>query len=118
MKIATENAPFGGVFSGARKRAENLMGDFRVTVTAVGGHGCERVVRDGGTVYGCRQMDCPDCITARYVADMRRAGHIVNDAQIQHWPGEPSEVVDHFDVESSTATLLMPRKRVGSFPGS
>lgn len=77
------------------------MGDFRVTVNAVGGHGCERNVTDGGVVYGCR-------ITARYVADMRRAGQ----------PGEPGEVADHFDVESSTATLLAPHKRVGSFPGS
>jgi hypothetical protein len=46
------------------------MGDFRIEVDAVGAHGCDRTKGDGETVFGCGSMACPDCITARYVADM------------------------------------------------
>jgi hypothetical protein len=81
------------------------MGTFNVQVTAVGGHGCQREVKDGQTVYGCRRMDCPDCITREYVAQMQRSGASVSEAKLTHWPGEPSQVVDD----------LLTRKRQGSF---
>ena len=91
------------------------MGDFRIEVNAVGGHGCEREVKDGGTVYGCRSMTCPDCITARYVADMLRAGVSVRSAKIEHWPGSTTEVVDAFDTALQPTHSVQPRVRRGSF---
>ncbi len=90
------------------------MGDFRITVNAVGGHGCQREVKDGGTVYGCGSMNCPDCITAKYLNDLRQTGTSVKDAKIEHWPGQPSEVVDQFDVASSPIGRCQ-RVRRGSF---
>lgn len=92
------------------------MGDFRVEVNAVGGHGCCRDSRDGETVYGCGHVSCPDCITARYIAEMMRAGVAVNHATITHWPGQPSEVRDSFDVHVGAMTPNGPtRTRSGSF---
>lgn len=96
------------------------MGDFRITVNAVGGHGCERETKDGGKVYGCGRMNCPDCITAKYVAELARAGAMVKDAAIEHWPGTDGQVTDVFNVSSTSppnaSSILVPRTRRGSFP--
>jgi hypothetical protein len=91
------------------------MGDFRITVKAVGGHGCQREVKDGGTVYGCRSMICPDCITARYVSEMKRAGVAVEAATIEHWPGTANQVIDEFDVDRNSSLAIAARTRRGSF---
>ncbi len=90
------------------------MGDFRIEVNAVGGHGCQREVKDGGTVYGCGSMRCPDCLAAKFVADLARAGCMVKAAQLVHWPGQPTEVVDDFDTPSAVMAIT-PRTRRGSF---
>lgn len=94
------------------------MGDFRIEMNAVGGHGCQREVKDGGTVYGCGSMMCPDCITARYVADMKRTGAIIKGAKLTHWPGSKEEVVDEFDreVPDFYGQTLARRTRRGSLP--
>ncbi len=80
------------------------MGQFRVEVIAVGGHGCQREVKDGGIVTGCGQATCPDCVTREYVAKMR-ASNSVEKAELTHWPGTPGEVRDN----------LLTGVRTGSF---
>jgi hypothetical protein len=70
------------------------MGQFRIEITAVGGHGCQREVKDGGEVFGCGNTSyCPDCITRRFVEDLK-AKMIVEAATFTHWPGTSTEVVD------------------------
>jgi len=91
------------------------MGDFRIEVNAVGGHGCQRDVKDGGTVYGCGSMSCPDCIVAEFIAKLRRSGASVKDATLTHWPGQPGEVKDSFNVEGAAVTNTAKRTRSGSF---
>lgn len=93
------------------------MGEFRVELTGVGAHGCQREVKDGGTVYGCARMDCPDCVTAEYVGRMaKHAGVTVVSAKITHWPGQPNEVVDNFVTEGIYGGgILVKRVRTGSF---
>lgn len=91
------------------------MGTFLIEITAVGGHGCQREVKDGGTVYGCGTMNCPDCLTAHFVQDMKRAGVNVAKASLTHWPGQPSQVVDEFDVAAPVVHTKAPRTRHGSF---
>lgn len=81
------------------------MGNFRIVIEAVGGHGCQREVKDGGEVYGCRRMGCPDCETRRFVEELKRSQSSVDKATLTHWPGQPGEVVDD----------LVSRKRSGSF---
>lgn len=90
------------------------MGDFRVTVEAVGGHGCQRDVREGGVVVGCGGATCPDCITSKYVAQMIAAGVHVKGAKIQHWPDTTGEVIDSFDTSVHGVTH-QPRIRSGNF---
>lgn len=80
------------------------MGNFRVEIEAVGGHGCQRDVKDGGTVYGCGNLNCPDCRAREFVEDMKRR-YDVREAKLIHWPGLPESVVDD----------LLTKTRKGSF---
>lgn len=87
------------------------MGNFRIEINAVGGHGHHRAVKDGETLPGyCAEGPnyCPDCEALEVVEKMRRTGlfsHPGTSATITHWPGTPDEVVDD----------LLTRKRRGSF---
>lgn len=81
------------------------MGQFRVVVTAVGGHGCQREVKDGGVVYGCWKMGCPDCETRRYLEALKRGPSSIENATLTHWPGTTTQVVDD----------LVTKVRKGSF---
>ena len=90
------------------------MGQYKIEITAVGGHGCQRELKDGETVYGCGRMDCPDCITAKFVADLARAQNNIESATLTHWPGSPSEVVDTF-ARPETHTIRAKRPRKGGF---
>lgn len=90
------------------------MGDFRVTVEAVGGHGCQRDVGEGQTVVGCGGSRCPDCITAKYIAELANAGAHVKSAKLQHWPDTTGEVLDSFDMSVHGVTH-QPRIRTGKF---
>jgi hypothetical protein len=63
------------------------MGNFVVNVKAVGGHGCQRDIKDGGIVDGCGQPGCPDCLAREFVNKLK--------ATLTHWPATPTEVVDN-----------------------
>jgi len=82
------------------------MGEFRVTVTAVGGHGCQREFGDGEHVVGCERTNCPDCISREYVRRLKRSGAVVSFAELLHWPHEVAQVRDD----------LLSSERRGSFP--
>jgi len=70
------------------------MGNFRVEINAVGGHGCSREVKNGGTVFGCRIIGCADCETREFVGRLKAKGVDVKSATLTHWPGDPTEVQD------------------------
>lgn len=70
------------------------MGTFRIEVEAVGGHGCQREIKDGGTVDGCGHPSCPDCMARGFVKDLKEKGNSVLSAKLTHWPGDKSEVRD------------------------
>lgn len=63
------------------------MGDFRMTLEGVGGHGCDRNAKAGQDFIGCGRMDCPDCLFAEFVAKMKRIG-TVHVAKMHHWPAD------------------------------
>jgi hypothetical protein len=78
------------------------MGQYRIEITAVGVHGCMREVPSGGTVLGCRQMDCPDCQAREFVRQLQRTGSSIESATLTHWPGQEAEVRD--DLRTGTRT--------------
>mgnify|MGYP001588823087 CR=1 FL=1 len=73
------------------------MGQFKMEITAAGGHGCKREPKTGERVYGCRRMDCPDCVFVDIVERVARLSSGIR-ATFAHWPGEPGEVVDEATV--------------------
>jgi hypothetical protein len=81
------------------------MGNFRIEIEAFGGHGCQREVKDGGTVEACGSPFCPDCLTRNFVSGLTAQGNDVKTATFTHWPGEPGEVKDD----------LLTGKRTGNF---
>jgi len=67
------------------------MGDFRIEVEAVGGHGCQREKGKGQRVEDCGCPGCPDCLARRFVADLLKQGQNVQKATLTHWPGQDGD---------------------------
>ncbi len=87
------------------------MGMFRVTVTAVGNHGCQREKNGADEITGCGQPSCTDCITREFVEKLKAVGS-VSEAHIHHWPnsslrpdGLAGDIVDN----------LLTKRRLGRF---
>lgn len=62
------------------------MGDFRITIEAIGGHGCGRNAKDGEVVQRCGHRGCPDCEAAAFVRQLQSDGSSVTLAKLEHWP--------------------------------
>jgi len=61
------------------------MGDYRITIEAVGNHGCGREAKDGEVVKRCGMPYCVDCQAEAFVAQLKR-GENVKVAKLEHWP--------------------------------
>ena len=71
------------------------MGEFRIVIDAIGGHGDEREVGDGGTLHYSLYPERSLALVAfEAVAELRKRGATVTGATLIHWPGTPGEVVD------------------------
>ena len=80
------------------------MGQFIFKVDAVGNHGAERDIGDGGDLTG-EEAHTIDRILFKAVEDLKASGCSVAEAKLVHWPGQPSEVTDD----------LLTKTRTGSF---
>lgn len=82
------------------------MGNFRIEIEAVGGHGDRRDVHDGETLdpenYPEHSLDR---IAFDTVEALKAKGASLVSARLVHWPGQPSQVVDD----------ILARTRHGSF---
>ncbi len=88
------------------------MGDFRVVVEALGGHGCQREKGTGETVIGCDRPGCPDCMAREFVRRLKRSGATVKKAEIQHWPADLPGYTEAGQVTDD----LVTGARIGEFP--
>lgn len=72
------------------------MGNFRIVIDAVGGHGCDRRATEGEALAYGPDCTCPDCTAYRFVQELRAKGWFNSGggASLTHWPGESDEVVD------------------------
>lgn len=90
------------------------MGNFRIQIDAVGGHGCDRTAKPGEALKPCDAPSCPDCAARRLVADfLKTTGAYLDEnaggATLTHWPADIQsgpEVVDD---------LVTGTRRRGSF---
>lgn len=82
------------------------MGNFRIVINAVGGHGVDRGKKNGEKVDFQKEGPfSPDAVAERLVQELKRFGSSVNDATIIHWPEQESEVKDN----------LLTGERTGNF---
>lgn len=95
------------------------MGDFRIVVEAMGGHGCMRELGDGETVIGCNRPGCPDCIAREMVRRLQRSGAQIHRAHLVHWPADfvhpQAGVTTNYSLENQVTDDLVTGKRAGSF---
>ena len=69
------------------------MGDFRIIIDAVGGHGQDRSKKDGEVVdftgdSTFHSATTPEAITQVLLAALRSTGCSITDAKIVHWPAD------------------------------
>ena len=84
------------------------MGTFRIEIEAVGDHGAQRDVGDGGSLEGWKDAGpggTLDRIAFDAVEQLKAKGASVVSAKIVHWPEQESEVTDD----------LLAQTRSGSF---
>lgn len=98
---------------GTGNRTSLIMGDFRIIINAVGGHGQDREKKHGDVVdFGA---NTPEAIAKECVEKLKASGVNVEDASVIHWP------VDNYGGqlknERSTQIVddLVTGKRTGSF---
>lgn len=93
------------------------MGNFRIVIDAVGGHGQDRDRKDGETVdfthnAGYHNNDTPEAIAKRAVEELKAKGTNILSAKVYHWPsdtvyqGDPVAPVDGNGKECITDDLL------------
>lgn len=84
------------------------MGQFRIVISAIGNHGCERAARPGDKLHRrCGKLSCPDCFIYDFVQQLKMRGIVVGEATFTHWPGTKIEVVDD---------LVRNERQSGQFP--
>lgn len=82
------------------------MGNFRIVINAVGGHGQDRKKGHGEIVdFSAGNDRSPEAILKRAVDELKATGNSVSEATVHHWPGSDFDVVDN----------LLTGKRTGSF---
>lgn len=90
------------------------MGDFRIVINGVGGHGQDRAKRSGEIVNFQEDPNSPDALAENFVKELQKFMS-VESASIIHWPldnyggqlenGRSQQIVDN----------LITGKRTGSF---
>jgi hypothetical protein len=88
------------------------MGINRIEITMIGGHGCDRVAREGEPLAArCGRVDsCPDCAAAELVGRLYQLGLLSlpgTSATFTHWPDTPEQVVDD---------MITGKRKSGQFP--
>jgi hypothetical protein len=71
------------------------MGNFRIEIEAVGGHGDSRDIKDGEELdLAGLPSTSVDRVAHEAVESLKGRGASIVSARIVHWPGQSSEVVD------------------------
>lgn len=93
------------------------MGDFRIVIDAIGGHGQDREKKDGEVVDFTKinevfnSYNTPEQVTKDFIAGLRIIGCSVQSAKIIHWP------IDNYPDQRTTQIEddLITCKRSGNF---
>lgn len=90
------------------------MGDFRIIIDAVGGHGQDRGKKDGEIVnFNAHGESAPEAIAERFVKEMKDNGVNVTGAKVVHWPAD--NYPDSREAGAEIVDDLLTGVRKGSF---
>jgi hypothetical protein len=71
------------------------MGQFKIEITAVGGHGDDRHIKDGEHLeLGMLPESSVDRVAHEAVEALKARGCTVESATLTHWPDSDAKVVD------------------------
>lgn len=69
------------------------MGNFRIEIEAVGGHGVLRHIKQGEIIpYGDAHPNEPDVLAVRFVHEFKKSNNVLS-AKLVHWP-DTTPIVD------------------------
>lgn len=92
------------------------MGDFRIVINAIGGHGQDREKKHGETVdFSKESPNSPEALAKQFVETLQANGVNVESAEVIHWP------IDNYggqlknDRTNQITDNLLTGKRIGSF---
>lgn len=92
------------------------MGDFRIVIEAVGGHGQDRDKKTGDVVdFSKGGPNCPEALALKFIEAMKEAGMTPNQAYIVHWPLDNYGGQLKNNRSSQIVDDLLTGKRNGSF---
>lgn len=78
------------------------MGDFRIIIDAIGGHGQDRGKKDGEVVnFSSDSENSPEALAQEFIKKMQANGVSVIRARVIHWPAD-----NHPDVRESGAEIV------------
>lgn len=94
------------------------MGDYRIVIDAVGGHGQDRDKKDGEVVdFAKDSLNSPEAQAVAFVKQLQSSGNSVVKAKVIHWPsdnyGGPSQ--NNRDPEKEIVDDLITGVRKGNF---
>lgn len=93
-----------------------VMGDFRIVIEAVGGHGQDRDKKTGDIVdFSIGGQNCPEALALKFIETMKEQGMTPNQAYIIHWPLDNYGGQLKNNRNSQIVDDLLTGKRNGSF---
>lgn len=90
------------------------MGDFRIVIDAVGGHGLDRDKENGEIVdFQKEGPNSPEALAVEFVKLLHSKGVSINGAKVIHWPHD--NYPDQRDASKVLSDDLLTGVRTGSF---
>lgn len=92
------------------------MGDFRIIIDCVGGHGQDRSKKDGEVVdFNTDGQGSPEALAVELIEKLKQSGCSVDAARIVHWPLDNYGGPEQNGRRQYLADCLLTGKRTGSF---
>lgn len=85
------------------------MGQFKIFIHAVGGHGCDQEAGEGEDRTFCGDSHCADDIAREAVRALKAAGYSLEEATLSHWPDSSAAVVDDLRDEKRRSGSFQPK---------
>jgi hypothetical protein len=92
------------------------MGNFRIEIEAVGGHGDRREIKDGEELdFDGLPESSVDRVAHEAVEALKARGAVINSAKLIHWPKTPLAYAEPQAQGGEVVDDVLQKQRHGSF---